>query len=102
MSLGIWDTAGGREVEALSPACTTNGAKAAVLAFDPCNARSFEKLKFWVSPAVLRWLQPVRMLLLRGVTQAASQPVLLLQWTARMACLQATPSWSDLQRRVGR
>lgn len=48
MSLGIWDTAGAERFEALSR-MYYNGAKAAVLAFDPCNARSFEKLKFWVS-----------------------------------------------------
>ena len=48
MSLGIWDTAGAERFEALSR-MYYNGAKAAVLAFDPCNARSFEKLQFWVS-----------------------------------------------------
>ncbi len=47
ISLGIWDTAGAERFEALSR-MYYNGAKAAVLAFDPCNARSFEKLKFWV------------------------------------------------------
>lgn len=48
LSLGIWDTAGSERFEALSR-MYYNGAKAAVLAFDPCNVRSFEKLKFWVS-----------------------------------------------------
>lgn len=48
ISLGIWDTAGAERFEALSR-MYYNGAKAAVLAFDPCNAKSFEKLKFWVS-----------------------------------------------------
>lgn len=47
ISLGIWDTAGAERFEALSR-MYYNGAKAAVLAFDPCNAKSFEKLKFWV------------------------------------------------------
>jgi GTPase SAR1 family protein len=47
VSLGIWDTAGAERFESLSR-MYYNGAKAAVLCFDPCNAKSFEKLKFWV------------------------------------------------------
>ena len=47
MSLGIWDTAGAERFESISR-MYYNGAKAAVVCFDPANARSFEKLKFWV------------------------------------------------------
>ena len=54
ISLGIWDTAGAERFEALSR-MYYNGAKAAVLAFDPCNAKSFEKLKFWVRRRICQW-----------------------------------------------
>ena len=47
LSLGVWDTAGAERFESLSR-MYYNGAKAAVLCFDPCNAASFAKLKFWV------------------------------------------------------
>lgn len=47
VSLGIWDTAGAERFESLSR-MYYNGAKAAILCFDPCNAKSFEKMKFWV------------------------------------------------------
>ena len=58
ISLGIWDTAGAERFEALSR-MYYNGAKAAVLAFDPCNAKSFEKLKFWVRIAFFYLLTPL-------------------------------------------
>lgn len=47
VSLGIWDTAGAERFESLSR-MYYNGAKAAILCFDPCDRKSFEKLKFWV------------------------------------------------------
>ena len=47
VSLGIWDTAGAERFESLSR-MYYNGAKAAVLCFDPCDRKSFDKLKFWV------------------------------------------------------
>lgn len=48
LSLGIWDTAGAERFESLSR-LYYNGAKAAILCFDPCDVQSFRKLKFWVS-----------------------------------------------------
>ena len=59
ISLGIWDTAGAERFEALSR-MYYNGAKAAVLAFDPCNAKSFEKLKFWVRNRMLIIRHPLQ------------------------------------------
>ncbi|KAK9909648.1 hypothetical protein WJX75_005576 [Coccomyxa subellipsoidea] len=47
VSLGIWDTAGAERFESLSR-MYYNGAKAAILCFDPCDRKSFDKLKFWV------------------------------------------------------
>ncbi|KAK9834963.1 hypothetical protein WJX81_000121 [Elliptochloris bilobata] len=55
VSLGVWDTAGAERFESLSR-MYYNGARAAVVCFDPADRLSFEKAMFWVRE--LRDTQP--------------------------------------------
>ena len=47
ISVGVWDTAGAEQFEALSR-MYYHGSRAAIVCFDASQASSFGKLKFWV------------------------------------------------------
>ena len=55
--LGIWDTAGAERFESLSRVYY-HGAGAAVICYDPTDALSFEKVRFWVRQLQARVAAP--------------------------------------------
>ncbi len=73
VSLGIWDTAGAERFESLSR-MYYNGAKAAILCFDPCDRRSFDKLKFWVRKC---YSQLLLLYMAKGLPMSEMRPHML-------------------------
>ena len=78
--IGVWDTAGSERYEAISKLYYRN-ARAAILCYDPADAKSYDKLVFWIQelkknqPDTLLYFCATKMdLIKKGETQRRIEP----------------------------